>query len=437
MRTTPFLGLTLALLIGSTASAFAGTETMLYSFQGGSDGAGPTSGLIADASGNLYGTTPYGGDLSCSPPGGGAGCGVVYELTPTNSGYVESVLYAFHGGTKDGAVPFGGLVMDGSGDLFGTTYTGGASPCVGEGGCGTVFELKPGGPTGYTESIPYFFQGAGDGAHPSAQLTLDGTGTLYGTTDLGAGTCGGNADECSAAFALTPGNSGYTESVIGVFGISGVALGLSSSSLFSGNSGALYGTAYGAEVNPPFGSIVFELQPSNQGYANVQLAQSSGDNQFVGGVVGDNGGSLYGERYLGGKGCAHVGGCGTIYRISPAGTLASIYDFHGIAKNASSGDGSRPAGGLLLGPGNVLYGTTIAGGRAGCELIKGSTGCGTVFALTPHGAKFTEKILYSFASSGGDGTFPKSSLIIDQNGALYGTTNAGGNGYGTVFKIVP
>jgi uncharacterized repeat protein (TIGR03803 family) len=434
LRLVTIFGTTFAFVVSGSASGLA-AETILYAFQGGSDGAGPTSALIADANGALYGTTPGGGDLSCSSNQVAAGCGVVYKLTPSPSGgYVESVLHAFHG-AEDGAVPYGALVMDAAGNLYGTTYDGGNKPCVMAGvGCGTVFELSPSG-RGYSETILYRFQGTGDGANPSAQLALAASGTLYGTTDFGAGRCAGSAAYCSTLFSLTPGNSGYTESVLDVFGIAGLAPTLSTSGLVEDASGAFYGTDYGAENSgPPYGSIVYKVPP---GAGPVTLRASTGNLQFTGGVVEDASGALYGETYLGGKACSKAGGCGTVFKLSPAGAVVYQYEFRGIKKDKSSGDGSRPSGGLLLGPGGILYGTTITGGATGCELFSGSTGCGTVFALTPSRNGYSERILHSFSVDGGDGIYPKSSLIVGSGGLLYGTTSAGGNGYGTVYEIAP
>jgi uncharacterized repeat protein (TIGR03803 family) len=141
-----------------------GTYTVLYSFTGGSDGRFPQAGLIADSSGNLYGTTQF---------GGATGNGVVFKLTP---GGTETVLYSFCHlpGCTDGAYPQAGLIADSSGNLYGTTPYGGAS------NDGVVFKLASGG----TETVLYSFLGGGDGAFPGAALIADGSGNLYGTTGL-------------------------------------------------------------------------------------------------------------------------------------------------------------------------------------------------------------------------------------------------------------
>lgn len=154
-----------------------GTETVLHSFQGGSDGSAPSSGPISDTAGSLYGTTVGGGGSGC----GGSGCGTVFKIS---SGNTETVLYAFKGGT-DGEDPEAGLVMDKSGNLYGTTYFGGSTGCKKTGGigCGTVFKVAPDG----TGTVLYAFRNLHGGAHglyPAANLLLKGH-NLYGTTTAG------------------------------------------------------------------------------------------------------------------------------------------------------------------------------------------------------------------------------------------------------------
>jgi uncharacterized repeat protein (TIGR03803 family) len=144
-----------------------GTETVLYAFKGRRDGWSPIGGLIFDADGNLYGTTPIGGGTGC----GGNGCGIVFELAPDGT---ETVLSRFNraGGP---AQPFGGVVRDQVGNLFGTTLYGGV------GGCGTVFKVAP----GHEAKAAYSFTCARDGANPQARLLLGQSGDLYGTTSGG------------------------------------------------------------------------------------------------------------------------------------------------------------------------------------------------------------------------------------------------------------
>jgi uncharacterized repeat protein (TIGR03803 family) len=178
-----------------------GAETLLYSFTGGSDGSGPDSALLLDGAGNLYGTAGYGGNLSC---GGGSGCGVIFELSPSvDGGWVETTLYTFCSlpGCADGQNPGGSLAQDSAGNLYGVTHFGGGSnKCVG--GCGAVFRLSPSG----AETILHSFTRGPDGGNPAAGVVLDGVGNLYGTAGQGGDLkcANGNGKGCGVVFKLRP-----------------------------------------------------------------------------------------------------------------------------------------------------------------------------------------------------------------------------------------
>jgi uncharacterized repeat protein (TIGR03803 family) len=162
----------------------SGNLTVLYSFTGSTDGAAPSAGVIRDSSGNLYGDTPFGGDLSCDPP---LGCGVVFEI---NSSGNFSVLHTFVGGANDGESPLGALLRDSAGNLYGTAVGGGDQSCIstGSGGCGVVFKIANSG----GETILHTFTGSTtDGAQPRGALISNGKGTLYGTTQEGGTANGG------------------------------------------------------------------------------------------------------------------------------------------------------------------------------------------------------------------------------------------------------
>ena len=151
----------------------SGQVTILHTFIGGSDGQFPHAGLLRDAAGNLYGTTEAGGNSFCE----GGGCGTVFKIDRGNK---ESVLYAFVGGNADGNDPYGGLVRDRQGNLYGTTMGGGTSNCVGE-GCGIVFKIDAKG----HETILHRFTEGADGGHPAGTLLQGSDGSFYGTTDSG------------------------------------------------------------------------------------------------------------------------------------------------------------------------------------------------------------------------------------------------------------
>jgi uncharacterized repeat protein (TIGR03803 family) len=149
----------------------AGEFKLLHSFSG-PDGYVPNAELIRDANGNLYGTTRLGGpNAACTDK---LGCGTVFEITASGT---EMVLYSFGGGA-DGSYPYAGLVRDGAGNLYGTTFQGGQGSCYFDLGCGVVFKVAPEG----TETVLYRFTGGADGGNPNGGLALDSKGNLYGTT---------------------------------------------------------------------------------------------------------------------------------------------------------------------------------------------------------------------------------------------------------------
>jgi len=160
---------------------------VIYAFQGGSDGAGP-GGLLPDGAGNFYGLTGSGG-TGCS----GYGCGTVFKLASDGT---ETVLYSFKGGSN-GWGPIGELITDAAGNFYGTTYWGGDTGCY-HGGCGTIFELSAAG----TESVLHAFGSGNDGKTPYGGLLADGAGNLYGTTSRGG--TSGCGSHCGIVFEVTP-----------------------------------------------------------------------------------------------------------------------------------------------------------------------------------------------------------------------------------------
>lgn len=182
-----------------TVSCAAWKETLLVQFQGGVDGGDPYGALIFDQAGNIYGTTQVGGtSQECLPAG--IGCGTVYSLTHNGSSWTKTVLWSF-GQAVQGKEPFNGLVMDKSGNLYGTTFIGGQPEE------GTVFQLTP-GQFGWMENDIYTFQGGNDGGLPYVGLIFDQAGNLYGAaSDAGSGAGG-------TVFELTPSGSNWIYSVL-------------------------------------------------------------------------------------------------------------------------------------------------------------------------------------------------------------------------------
>ena len=220
-----------------------GTKMTLHAFQSGSDGDFPLGGVIMDANGNLYGTTFAGGSAACN----GDGCGSVFEI-PFNG--AEAVIYAFQG-SNDGAAPFAGVTLDGAGNLYGTTAVGGECGIqYYQNNCGTVYKITPGG----NEAVLYDFQGGNDGLSPQSGLTIDSTGNLYGTTNLGGGKCRRMVNGCGTLFELTP---TAKETVLLAFGKKGIGANPTDAPLV-GKHGALLGTATGGGRFKD--GVVFELK---------------------------------------------------------------------------------------------------------------------------------------------------------------------------------
>jgi uncharacterized repeat protein (TIGR03803 family) len=329
----------------------------------------------------------------------------------TSSG-TETMLYSFKGGgSGDGAYPIAGL-LNVKGMLYGTTYNGGACASV-SGGCGTVFSITPSG----TETVLHTFKGgSGDGANPFAGL-INVKGTLYGTTHDG-GACASVSGGCGTVFSITP--SG-TETVLHTFkGRSGD--GAYPYAGLINVRGTFYGTtSEGGTCSSFVGGCgtVFSLTPSGTETVLYSFKGSgSGDGNLPTMSLVDVKGTLYGTTYEGGANCGSSGGCGTVFSITPSGAETVLHSF------GRSGDGANPYAGLgLLNVKGTLYGTTIFGG---------ANGDGTVFAITKSG---TETVFHSFAGGSGDGAGPRAGLISIK-GKLYGTTYDGGaNGDGTVFAL--
>jgi uncharacterized repeat protein (TIGR03803 family) len=268
------------------------TYSVIYSFTGGADGAQPLSQLVLDSSGNLYGTTLYGGSHNF---------GGVFELSHSSGTWVETVLYSFTGGT-DGANPYAGVIFDGSGNLYGTTWKGGYTGGIcGAPGCGVVFELSNSSGV-WTESVLYTFLGGTDGAFPAAPLTRDALGSLYGMTTTGgvAGGCGGEG--CGVVFDLSNSSGVWTETVLKTFQPGSSGLG-----------------GYGGATPYYSGVTVFELSPSGGSWTEKVLDSFSGPNgeNPDSGVTLDGSGNVFGATVEGGPNRCGGGTCGVIYEITP------------------------------------------------------------------------------------------------------------------------
>jgi uncharacterized repeat protein (TIGR03803 family) len=408
--------LSVLLLMIAFQPAHAQTETVLYSFgsQAG-DGQNPLAGLVMDKTGNLYGTTPYGGGHKVRPCLS-QGCGTVFEVTPAGK---ETVLYSFcsQPDCTDGFIPYAGLVMDTVGNFYGTTYS---WPCSLGYNCGTVFQVTPSG----TETVLHSFcSRCADGKTPRAGLIMDMSGNLYGTTYAGG------AYGWGTVFKVTP--SGI-ETVLHSFGSLGDGFS-SYAGLIMDTTGNLYGTTSNGYC--PGGTsqgcgTVFQVTPSGTEtvlYRFCSQQYCTDGAQPQAGLVMDAVGNLYGTTYAGGNNSK----TGTVYKLTPSGIETVLYSF---CSQRYCTDGAQPQAGLVMDKTGNLYGTT---GQGGVPSRYCPEGCGTVFQVTPSGK---ETVLYSFCGKRGcaDGMTPRAGLIMDMSGNLYGTTYAGGAyGWGTVFKVTP
>jgi uncharacterized repeat protein (TIGR03803 family) len=420
----------LAVALIATAGAAAQAERVLHSFNNnGGDGYAPYTSLTADGAGNLYGTTKIGGTYSG---------GTVFELSPkAGGGWTETVLYAFGNGT-DGAFPYGSLIRDAAGNLYGTTLQGNFAD-VG----GTAFELSPAAGGVWTETVLHVFGNGTDGLKPSGSLIFDASGNLFGTTIWGGtGGCGASEPGCGTVFELTPAaGGGWTETVI--YNFSSLADGYNpTGNLILDASGNLYGMTFLGGSGAYGNGNVFELKHTQTGTWIKGILHSFGNvagdgSNPVGGLIMDSAGNLYGTTSIGGTATTCGGnGCGTVFELSPktgGGWAEKI--LHNFSANGI--DGYSPYGSLVADAAGHLYGTTQAGGNS--TNCGNGQSCGTVFALVAKaGGGWTEKVLHNFSNNGTDGAVPQDGLVFGKAGNLYGTTLGGGvDFYGAVFEIKP
>jgi uncharacterized repeat protein (TIGR03803 family) len=340
-------------------------------------------------------------------------CALLCLATRSAEGQIENTLHSFTGGPGDGSNPYAGLIADSSGNFYGTTNAGGAH------GFGTVFELVNSSGS-YSEQVLYSFAGSqsgSDGASPYAGLIMDSSGNLYGTTLQG-----GPFNE-GIVFELVNSSGTYSEKVLYGFTTSGGAFPYGG--VIIDGSGNLYGTTQSGGAN--FFGTVFELVNSAGTYSEQVLysfTKQGGDGAYPSSsLIVDGSGNLYGTTQQGG-----ANGFGTVFElVNSSGTYTEqvLYSF-----TNSGGDGAYPYAGLIIDGSGNLYGTTQQGGPGKF---------GTVFELVNSSGSYSEKVLYGFSSSNGDGSQPGyGSLIMDSSGDLFGTTSNGGalKQGGTVFELV-
>jgi hypothetical protein len=386
-----------ALTILAASPAQGQTYTVLYNFSGGATGALPDSALAIDGAGNLYGTTLAGGitDGPCSEYGG---CGLVFKLTHTNSGWVESVLYKFQGGT-DGYNPMARLVFGPDGALYGVTSSGGL-------GFGTVYKVSP-PPTvcksiscPWTETILYRFAAGNNGndSYPSGALVFDHDGNIYGTT------YGGNGE----VYELSPTNGGWTETIL--FTFNDVGLHTPTAGVIFDSAGNLYGPIWGGQDGD---GAIYQLVNTGSGWTENTIYEFTGGADGAepfGGLILDRLGSgcLFGTTSQG------AGYSGTAFSLCPANG----------GWNYSLLSGIGPAG--YMGPQDSLA-QNAAGDLYGTDEY-------SVFQVGGH-----DGMDLHYFIGGEHGSSNYTGLVLDPSGNLYGTAEGGSNqcACGLIYEITP
>ena len=373
--------------------------TTLYSFTGGTDGAQPHARLVQATDGNLYGTTSEGGTSSnCT-----GGCGTVFKITP---GGALTPLHNFDG--TDGAGPYAGLVQATDGNFYGTTEEGGASSnCTG--GCGTVFKITPAG----VLTTLYSFDGT-DGFFPFAGVVQASDGNFYGTTSGGGTSSNCSGRGCGTVFQTTP--AGVLTTLYSFSGADGAT---PVAGLVQGSDGNFYGTTSGGGTSSNCSGggcgTVFQTTPAGVLTTLHSFSGTDGASPLAA-LVQASDGNFYGTTEEGGASSNCTGGCGTVFQITPAGVLTTLYSFSGPPF------GSRPHAGLVQATDGNFYGTTLSGG--------GYEG-GIIFKMTPAGAL---TVLIDFI-----GNLPYAGLVEATDGNFYGTT-AGDRPnevpHGQVFRLM-
>ena len=367
----------------------AQTLTTLHNFDG-TNGADPFAGLVQATNGDLYGTTENGG-----ANGGG---GTIFRITPTGT---LTTLYSFcsQTGCTDGDNPYAGLIQATNGNFYGTTGNYGAN-----GGGGTIFKITPSG----TLTTLYSFCAQSrctDGEFP-AGLIQASDGNFYGTTSTGGANidCINGTGGCGTVFKITP--SGALTTLYSFCAQSGCPDGeYPSAGLVQAANGDFYGTTNGLSYSGTNPGTVFKITPDGTLTTLYSFCSRSGctDGQgpSYGALLQATNGDLYGTTLWGGDNNSCSLGCGTVFKITPGGTLTTLYSFssQGVYPDCTDGDG--PFTGLVQASNGNLYGTTSAGG---------ANGQGTIFEITTSGTLTT---LLSFCSMSGcrDGEIPVAALV--------------------------
>jgi len=402
-------------LCATTAIALqAQTFATLHSFDY-TDGEEPFGALVQAKNGDLYGTTVYGG----ANLGFGYGSGTVFKITPSGT---FTMLYSFCPQglpCTDGINPYGPLTQAPNGDLYGTAFNSG----------GKIFKVTPGGTlTPLYSFCSHVTDGlCTDGTGAQAGLVRATDGDFYGTTLYGGANevdPDGGANGDGTVFKITP--SGTLTTLYSFCSQTNCADGQNPVALIQATNGDFYGTTAvgGANSSGTHGcGTVFKITAGGSLATSHSFDYADGEEPF-GALVQATDRDLYGTTVYGG-----ANGAGTIFKITPGGKLTTLYSFCSQGTYPNCTDGYYPWGGLIQATDGNFYGTTS---RGGTNLFAGSGG--TLFKITPNGTLTT---LYNFCSQSEctDGGGPVASLVQDTNGSFYGTAGGGADGDGTVFSL--
>lgn len=383
------LAIGVAGLLVTGASASAKHNVVVYDFAGGSDGNFPYGGLVRDSSGNLYGTTGNGGLAHC-----GGGCGTLFRLAPNGT---HTVLHDFTG-KLDGAYPSGDLVADANGDIYGTTILGDTSG-------GSVFKLSHDG----SFSVLHTFDSQTEGRFPGDRLSVAANGDVYGTTATGGAHGAGSIFKIAANGTFTT-LYAFRDQEDGREAYGGIV---------ADADGNLYGTTqYGGATDCGCG-ILFKLAGDGSFTVLHAFNGRKDGGQPVGPLLATPSGIVGTTIYYGAK-CS----CGVIFRVSFDGDFSVLHSFQ-------KKEGKNPHSGLAADSDGNLYGAALSGG--GCAFI--DQGCGTIYEL---GADGTFTVLHKF-SGPGDGYGPTATPLLSGL-SIYGAAQRGGNsscglGCGTIYRL--
>jgi uncharacterized repeat protein (TIGR03803 family) len=384
------MGFVALAMVSNAASADVTFQT-LYSFTGTSDGAGPQSGLVMDAAGNLYGTTAK---------GGASNMGMLFKLAPDGT---FAILHTFSGG-RDGAVPTAAaLTLDARGTIYGLTEQGGIA------NGGTAYRFRNG-----KMKVLHSFGVGSDSSWPQSGLLLQPDGSLVGTANQGGGAGCSQSGGCGTIFRLAPDG---TETILHAFA-GGTADGAGPTGTpVRDLAGNFYGTtSYGGQLNK---GTVYKIAPAGTESLLYSFTYTA-SNPYQG-LTLDKHGNLFGTTELGSP-----YNSGAVFKIDTESQESIVYD---LSKGPGKGVGLT---GFLADRKGNLYGTLFVGGGNQTGDCSYPGGCGAFFFLDPRTGQST--LLHGFGGS--DGQNPYSGVITDGHGNYYGTTMWGGaNNNGTIFKI--